>query len=84
MTAYTGLEPVVSLREQEASMPSMFCDRCGCVTPLLTIKEASFAVSISLRTIYYWIAKGTLHVSKTAGGRTLICQASLIRPFRRR
>ena len=63
-------------------MLSFRCDQCGKETQLLNIKEASGIVQTSRRTIERWIARGKVHVMEEAGGRTLICKQSLVRPRR--
>jgi hypothetical protein len=61
-------------------MLSFRCEQCGKETQLLNIKEASAIVETTRRTIERWIAKGKVHVMEAAGGRTLVCKQSLIRP----
>lgn len=55
-----------------------WCESCGEKVELLKLKEACALAGISRRLIYYWMAKGGLHLFKNAGGRTLICKRSLL------
>lgn len=64
-------------------MSSYYCERCGKLTELLSIKEVSYYISVSRRTVYNWIERGNLHLLETPGGRTLICKGSLLQPDRR-
>ncbi len=62
-------------------MCTIHCEACGIETELLTIKEATYAANICRRTLHYWIKRGRLHLMEDAGGHTLICKRSLIRPY---
>ena len=62
-------------------MCTHFCEACKQQTELLTIKEAAHAVGICRRTVHNWIKVGRLHLMEDAGGHTLICKRSLIRPY---
>lgn len=62
-------------------MSTLHCEACGVETELLTIKEAGYAAGICRRTLHYWIKGGRLHLKEDAGGHTLICRRSLIKPY---
>jgi hypothetical protein len=57
------------------------CIHCGRNTMMLTVNEAFVLARCSRRTIYYWIAKGKLHLFELPSGRTLICMNSIVRPY---
>jgi excisionase family DNA binding protein len=59
----------------------IYCESCGKNSDFLSINEASVVASISRRTVYNWIAAGRLHLLANAGGHTLICKWSLVRPY---
>jgi len=65
-------------------MCTHFCEPCNKETELLTIKEAAYEAGICRRTLHNWIRVGRLHLMEDAGGHTLICKQSLIRPYTKR
>jgi len=57
-----------------------YCDECRAETRWLTAEEAAQAVKRSLRTIYYWIDEGHVHVRELPSGRgKRICENSLLK-----
>jgi excisionase family DNA binding protein len=60
------------------------CPNCNRLSEMLTIKEAFVFMENSRRTIYRWIDDGKVHIRRSAGGHTLICKTSLLRPANNR
>jgi predicted transcriptional regulator len=57
------------------------CPRCKSQLQLLKISPAAKIANISEKTIYGYIAEGSVHSLKIAGKTFRICKGCLVRPY---
>jgi excisionase family DNA binding protein len=59
-------------------MPTIHCVECNNATKMMSVNEVCTFMKRSRRAIYRWIKAQRLHLNRDAGGRYLICKASLL------
>jgi len=58
-------------------MPTGFCDKCGRMKELVTIRTTLVLTEVSRSTLYYWMKKDWVHWLNIPSGRRVICRDSL-------
>lgn len=54
------------------------CPQCKSEVPMVTAEEAAALVEITVRKLYRWVEKGSLHFIETPSGQVWICLTSLM------